>query len=111
MARSELERCAELTQTAAGMKQRGGLDSSRISYNQALDIAERLARADPADDRPLQQRGSILYQLGSLHIDADRWNVAVTVLEDAGKAWRELARRGAAGVEPLIADVKARRAR
>jgi tetratricopeptide (TPR) repeat protein len=111
MARSDLERCAELTQAAAGMQQRGRLDPALIFYNEALDIAERLARADPADDRPIRQRGSILYQLGSLHIDAGRWNVAVTVLEDAEKTWRGLAGRGAAGVEPLIADVKARRAR
>src|SRR6202046_3228650 len=111
MARSDLERCAELTETAAGMQQRGRLDPALVFYNEALDIAERLARADPAEGRALWRGGSILSRLGSLHIDAERWNVAVTVLEDAEKTWRELARRGAAGVEPLIADVKARRAR
>src|ERR1700685_81848 len=111
MARSDLERCAELTQTAAGMQQRGRLDPALIFYNEALDIAERLARADPADDRPLWQRGSILSPLGAPHIDAGRGDGAVTVLEDAEKTWRALAGRGAADVETLIADVKARRAR
>src|ERR1700733_7212584 len=111
MARPDLERCAELTQTAVGMQQRGRLDPALIFYNEALDIAGRLIRDDPADDRAIRQRGRILYQLGSLHIDADRWNVAVTVLEEAEKTYRGLAGRGAAGIETLIADVKARRAR
>jgi tetratricopeptide (TPR) repeat protein len=111
VARRDLERCAELTQAAAGLQRRGRLEPALTFYNEALDIAERLARADPADDRPIRHRGSILYQLGTLHIDADRWNVAVTAFEDSEKAYRELAGRGAGGIEPLIADVKARRAR
>ena len=111
MARRDLERCAELTQAAAGLQRRGRLAQALTFYNEALDIAERLARADRADDRPIRHRGSILYQLGTLHIDADRWNVAVTAFEDSEKAYRELAGRGAGGIEPLIADVKARRAR
>jgi tetratricopeptide (TPR) repeat protein len=111
MAKRDLERCAELTDAAAGLQRRGRLEPALTFYNEALDIAEKLARADPAHDRAMRQRASILYQLGSLHIDADRWNVAVTVLEDAEKIYRELAGRGAADIEPRIADVKARRAR
>jgi tetratricopeptide (TPR) repeat protein len=110
MADRDLERCAELTETAAGLQRRGRFEPALIFYNEALDIAERLTRADPADDRAIRLRGRILYLLGSLHIDADRWNTAVTVLEDAEKTYRELAGRGAGGIEPLIADVKARRA-
>jgi tetratricopeptide (TPR) repeat protein len=109
-ANRDLERCAELTEAAAGLQRRGRLAQALTFYTEALDIAEKLARADPADDRPIRQRASILYALGALHIDADRWNVAVTVLEDSEKAYRELAGRGAGGIEPLIADVKARRA-
>src|SRR3984885_5843481 len=111
MARPDLERCPELPQTAGGMQQRGRLDPALVFYNEALDIAERLIRDDPADDRAIRQRGRILYQLGSLHIDADRWNVSVTVLEDAEKAYRDRAGRRVAGTETLIADVRARRAR
>jgi len=110
MADRDLERCAELTEAAAGLHRRGRLEPALTFYNEALDIVEKLARADPADDRLLRQRASILYQLGALHIDADRWNVAVSVLEDAEKTYRELAGRGAADIEPRIADVKARRA-
>ncbi len=110
-AKRDLERCAELTVAAAGLQRRGRLAQALTFYTEALDIAEKLAHADPADDRPIRQRASILYALGALHIDADRWNVAVTVLEDSEKAYRELAGRGADGVESLIADVKARRAR
>jgi tetratricopeptide (TPR) repeat protein len=105
------QRCAELTEMAARLQRRGRLAQALTFYSEALDIAEKLARADPADDRPIRQRASILYALGALHIDADRWNVAVTVLEDSEKTYRELAGRGAGGIEPLIADVKARRAR
>jgi tetratricopeptide (TPR) repeat protein len=110
-ANRNLDRCAELTETAAGLHRRGRLAQALTFYTEALDIAEKLARADPADDRPIRQRASILYALGALHIDADRWNVAVTVLEESEKAYRELAGRGADGIETLIADVKARRAR
>ena len=110
MADRDLERCAKLAETAAGLQRRGRFEPALTFYNEALDIAERLTRAGPADDRAIRLRGRILCQLGSLHIDADRWNAAVTVLEDAEKTYRELAGRGAGGVEPLIADVKARRA-
>jgi tetratricopeptide (TPR) repeat protein len=109
-AKRDLERCAELTAAAAGLQRRGRLAGALTFYTEALDIAEKLAHADPADDRPIRQRARILYALGALHIDADRWNVAVTVLEESEKAYRELAGRGADGIEPLIADVKARRA-
>jgi tetratricopeptide (TPR) repeat protein len=110
MADRDLERCARLAETAAGLQRRGRLDPALTFYNEALDIAEKRARADPADDGLMRQRASILSQLGSLHIDADRWNAAVTVLEDSEKIYRELAGRGAGGIEPLIADVRARRA-
>lgn len=106
----DLERCARLTETAAGLQRRGRLEPALTFYTEALDIADKRARADPADDRPLRHRASILCALGALHIDAARWNAAVTVLEDAEKVYRELAGRGADGIEPLIVDVKARRA-
>lgn len=111
MANRDLERCAELTDMAAGLQRRGRLESALIFYIEALDIAEKRTRADPAGDRPIRQRASILFQLGALPIEADRWDVAVTVLEDSERAYRELASRGASCIEPLIADVKARRAR
>ncbi len=68
-----------------------------------------MARADPAADRPIRQRASILYALGALHIDAHRWDAAVAALDDSETAYRELAGRGRPGTEALIADVKARR--
>jgi tetratricopeptide (TPR) repeat protein len=110
MANRDMERCAELAEMAAGLQRRGRLEPALTFYNEALDIAQKRAGADPADDRPIRQRASILCQLGSLHIEADRWDVAVTVLEDSERAYRELAARGVSGIEPLIADVKARRA-
>jgi tetratricopeptide (TPR) repeat protein len=106
----DTERCAKLTETAAGLQRRGRLEPALTFYTEALDLADKRVRADPADDRPLRDRASILYALGSLHTDAARWNAAVTVLEEAEKVYRELAGRGADGIEPLIADVKARRA-
>jgi tetratricopeptide (TPR) repeat protein len=111
MANRDMQRCAELTEMAAGLQRRGRLEPALIFYTEALDIAQKRATADPADDRPIRQRASILFQLGALHIEADRWDVAVTVLEDSERAYRELAERGVSGIEPLVADVKARRAR
>jgi tetratricopeptide (TPR) repeat protein len=105
------QRCAELTEMAAQMQRRGRGAHALTFYTEALAITEKMARADPSGDRPLRQRASILAALGALHIEEDRWNVAVSVLEDAEKVYRELAGRGASGIEPLIADVKARRAR
>jgi tetratricopeptide (TPR) repeat protein len=104
------QRCAELAEMAAGLQRRRRFDQALTFYTEALATADKMARADPDGDRPIRQRGSILYALGSLHIDAERWDVAVSVLEESEKAYRELARRGAGGIEPLIADVKARRA-
>ncbi len=104
------QRCAELTEMAAGMQRRGRLEQALTFYTEALDIAEKQVRADPEADWPIRQRASIRYALGALHIEADRWDMAVTVLEESEKAYRELAGRGAGGIEPLIADVKARRA-
>jgi tetratricopeptide (TPR) repeat protein len=112
MARRGLEeRCAELTGEAARLHQRGRGAQALTFYTEALDIAGKLARADPADSRPIRQQASILYALGALYIDARRWDAAVTVLEDSEKAYRELAGRGVPGTEQLIADVKARRGR
>jgi tetratricopeptide (TPR) repeat protein len=111
MANRDMQRCAELTEMAAGLQRRGRLEPALIFYTEALDLADKRAHADPADDHPIRQRASILFQLGALHIEADRWDVAVTVLEDCERTYRELAGRGAGGIEPLIADVKARRAR
>jgi len=110
MADRDLERCARLIETAAGLQQRGRLEPALTFYTEALDIADKRARADPADDRAIRHRASILYALGALHIDADRWNAAVTVLQECEKAYRDLAGRGADGTEPLIANIKARRA-
>lgn len=105
------QRCAELTEEAARLQHRGRTAQALTFYAEALAIADQLAQGDPADDRPIRQRAGILCALGALHIDAGRWQEAVTVLEDSEKAYRELARRGVAGAESLIADVKARRGR
>ncbi len=105
------QRCARLTDEAARLHRRGRSAQALTFYAEALDIAAKLASADPADDWPVRQRAGILYALAALYIDAGRWNAAVTVLEDSEKAHRELAGRGMAGTERLIADVRARRGR
>jgi tetratricopeptide (TPR) repeat protein len=105
------QRCARLTEEAARLQRRGRGEQALTFYNEALDIAGKLARANPADTRPIRQQAGIFNAIGALHTDARRWEAAVTALDEAEKEYRDLAARGVSDVEPLIAEVRARRAR
>lgn len=105
------QRCAKLTEEAARLQRRGRGAQALTFYSEALDIAGKLARANPADTRPVRQRAGILNAIGALHADAGRWEAAVTALDESEKEYRQLAGRGASDVEPLIVEVRARRAR
>jgi tetratricopeptide (TPR) repeat protein len=105
------QRCARLTEEASRLQRRGRGAQALTFYTEALDIAGKLARTDPADDRPVRQRAGILNAMGALHLDARRWEAAVTALDDSEQEYRDLAGRGMPDIEPLIAEVRARRAR
>jgi tetratricopeptide (TPR) repeat protein len=105
------ERCAELTGEAEALRQLGRNDEALPRFSEALDIATRLAEANPDDHRPVQQRASLLYSLGALHSGAGRDEAAVTALNECEQVYLELGNRGVLDPAPLIADVKARRGR
>jgi tetratricopeptide (TPR) repeat protein len=105
------DRCAELTAEAEALRQAGRLDEALPRFTEALDIAARLAGANPADHRPAQQRASILYSLGSLHYARDHYAEAIAALDECERIYQDLGSRGVVDAGRLIADVKARRGR
>jgi tetratricopeptide (TPR) repeat protein len=105
------ERCAEVTAEAEALRQLGRNAEALRHFTDALEITAQLAEADPADHRPVQQRASILYSLGALHVAAGREKAAITVLDQCEEIYTDLGARGVVDAGHLIADVKARRGR
>jgi tetratricopeptide (TPR) repeat protein len=111
MSRRLEERCSELTAEAEVLRQAGRSAEALPRFTEALAIAAQLAKANPADTRPVRQRASILYSLGALHSAEDRHADAIAALDECEQVYQELSARGAADTQRLIADVKARRGR
>lgn len=103
------KRCGAMTELARESVKRGQNDKALARYHKALKLARQLAKADPADYRPVHQQGIILRDLGGMYVMAQDHERALAVLEECEQLCAELKSRYGFDSGRLLAGVKVER--
>lgn len=89
----------------------GGLSADAAPLQQqARRLMYVLVEHDPGDREAKRMLGSVLYGLGSTLVSAEQPNEALAALTECAGIYEDLAELGEPDMQPLIADVRVRKA-
>jgi hypothetical protein len=77
---------------------------------EAIDLSRGLGERFPGDPRHRQSIASALYSLGAMLTECDKAPESIPVLDESEQLYTALGAEGFLDVEPLVADVRVRRA-
>jgi hypothetical protein len=103
------KRCTEHALEARRLMGLGRGAEGLARYTGAVDIARRLAEAEPDDPRPLGEYAAMLQSAGSLCAQAGQAAAALHSLSACEGIYRDLGDRWALDVRRQLAEVKARK--
>jgi hypothetical protein len=107
--RSMQQRCIDLALQTQQLQDRGRTAEALARYEEAVGIARRLAEADPADHRPLEEYAGMLFSLGSLYAGADQDARALATMDECEQIYRDLGDRQVLDARRPLAQVKTRK--
>jgi hypothetical protein len=107
--RSLQQRCVDLAHQTRQLQDRGRTAEALARYEEAVGIARRLAEADPADHRPLEEYAGMLFSLGSLYGGADQDARALAAMDECERIYRDLGERRVLDARRPLAQVKTRK--
>jgi tetratricopeptide (TPR) repeat protein len=103
-------RVGELLDEARTARRSGRHTKAVRSQREAIDLCRGLGERFPGDPRHRQSVASALYSLGAMLTEGDDIPDSIPVLDESARLYAELGAEGFLDAEPLVADVRVRRA-